>query len=167
MKKPLTTLVVARAANAVIGDGGSIPWRISSEMQGFKAYTMGKPIVMGRKTWDSFPKKPLPGRANIIVTRNAAFRPAGAWVYGDLAAALAAARAMAGDEVCVIGGAQIYDAAIAEADRIRLTEIALEPKGDAFFRFDETAWRETAREEHAAGPKDDASFVIRTMDRVR
>jgi len=167
MTAPRISLIVARAKNGVIGAGGAIPWRLSSDMQHFKRATMGKPILMGRKTWDSFPKRPLPGRANLVLTRDASFRPQGAWAYADLEALLAAGAAMAADEVCVIGGGQLYDATLPRADRLLLTELDLEPQGDAFFRFDETAWRETAREAHAAGPKDDASFVIRTLERVR
>lgn len=159
------TLVVARGANAVIGDDGAIPWRISSEMQGFRAYTMGKPIVMGRKTWESFPKRPLPGRANIVVTRNAGFRPDGAWVYGDIGVAIAAARAMTQDEVCIIGGAQIYAATLPIADRIRLTEVDLAPKGDAHFRFDAQAWREVSRTGHERGPGDEAAYTVRVLER--
>lgn len=165
MKSPCFTLVVARGANGVIGADGAIPWRISSEMQGFKAYTMGKPIVMGRKTWESFPRKPLPGRANLVLTRDVSFRAEGAWIYTDLAAALAAARSMTSDEVCIIGGAQIYEAALPLADRIRLTEVALEPEGDAAFRFDESGWREVSREQFPRGPKDDARYVVRVLER--
>lgn len=159
------TLVVARARNGVIGADGAIPWRVSSDMRGFKDYTMGKPIVMGRKTWDSFPRKPLPGRTNLVLTRDAQFIAPGALVFSDITTMLAAARAMGRDEVCVIGGAQIYEATLPIADRIRLTEVALEPKGDALFCFDESAWRETARKNHPAGPKDDAPFIVRMLER--
>ena len=92
---PKLTLVVAVARNGVIGRDGALPWRISSDMKHFKAATMGKPVLMGRKTWESLPKKPLPGRQNLILTRDANFAAEGAWVYSDLAAMLAAGRAMA------------------------------------------------------------------------
>ena len=87
---PKLTLVVAVAKNGVIGRDGDLPWRLSSDLKRFKAATMGKPILMGRKTWDSLPRKPLPGRPNLILTRDANFQAEGAWVYTDLAAMLAA-----------------------------------------------------------------------------
>jgi len=172
MAQPRITLIVARARNGVIGAGGAIPWRLSTDMQNFKRVTMGKPILMGRKTWDSFPRRPLPGRPNLVLTRDASFRPQGAWAYADLEAMLAAGAAMAResnvDEVCVIGGGQLYDATLPRADRVLLTEVDLSPQGDAFFAdLDPGAWRETASEAHPAGPKDDAPFVIRVMDRIR
>lgn len=160
------TLVVARGRNGVIGADGAIPWRLSSDMAGFKAYTMGKPVLMGRKTWESFPRRPLPGRPNLVLTRDGAYRAPGAWLYADLDVMRAAADAMHAAEACVIGGAQIYDLCLPFADRIRLTEVDLAPAGDARFAFDEAAWRETAREAHSAGPKDDAAFVVRMLERV-
>jgi dihydrofolate reductase len=166
--QPLITLVVARAENGVIGNAGVIPWRLSSDMRQFKAATMGKPVLMGRKTWDSFPKKPLPGRANLVLTRDRAFRAPGAWVFSSLDALLAAGRAMAEDEVCVIGGGQLYDAVLPIADRVLLTEVALSPPGDAHFpALPLTEWVETSRAEHPASPKDDAPFVIRMLERRR
>lgn len=166
---PKLTLVVAIAKNGVIGRDGGLPWRLSSDMKRFKAATMGKPVLMGRKTWDSLPKKPLPGRQNLILTRDASLVAQNAWVYTDLAAMLAAARAMAlasgGDEVCVIGGAQLYDAVLPQADRIVLTEVNLEPEGDAYLRLDLSQWREVSREAVAAGPNDDADFTIRVLER--
>jgi dihydrofolate reductase len=158
------------AKNGVIGRDGALPWRLSSDMQRFKAVTMGKPVLMGRKTWDSFPNKPLPGRANLILTRDANFTADGAWVYTDLDAMLAAGRAMAQasgvDEVCVIGGAQLYEATLPLTDRIVLTEVDLEPVGDARLALDLTGWREVSREEVARGPKDDADFTVRVLERI-
>ena len=131
---------------------------------------MGKPVLMGRKTWDSLPRKPLPGRANLILTRDADFKADGAFVFTDLAAMLAAARAMAeasgAEEACVIGGAQLYNAVLPQADRIILTEVNLEPEGDAHLDLDLSIWREIAREDVAAGPDDDADFVVRTLERA-
>jgi dihydrofolate reductase len=167
--RPKLTLVVAVAKNGVIGRDGKLPWRLSSDMKRFKAATMGKPVLMGRKTWDSLPKKPLPGRQNLILTRDADFKADGAWVYTDLAAMLAAARAMAeaagAEEACVIGGAQLYDAVLRQADRIILTEVNLSPEGDARLDLDLSQWREVSREDVAAGPNDDADFVVRTLER--
>lgn len=168
--EPKLTLVVAVARNGVIGRNGDLPWRLSSDMKRFKAATMGKPALMGRKTWDSLPKKPLPGRQNLILTRDANFIAADAWVYTDLAAMLAAARAMAkasgAGEACVIGGAQLYNAVLPQADRIILTEVNLAPEGDARLNLDLSHWREVAREDVAAGPNDDANFVVRVLERT-
>lgn len=169
MTNPKLTLVVAVARNGVIGREGGLPWRLSSDMKRFKAATMGKPVLMGRKTWDSLPKKPLPGRQNLILTRDADFTADGAWVYTDLAAMLAAARAMAEaagvEEACVIGGAELYNAVLPRADRIILTEVDLSPEGDAYLNLDLSNWREISREAVAAGPNDDADFVVRVLER--
>lgn len=170
MTNPKFTLVVAVAKNGVIGRDGGLPWRLSSDMKHFKASTMGKPVLMGRKTWDSILRKPLPGRQNLILTRDANFEADGAWVYTDLDAMLAAARAMAEaagvEEVCVIGGAQLYNAVLPQANRIILTEVNLTPQGDAYLNLDLSAWREVSREAVAAGPKDDADFVVRVLERA-
>lgn len=167
--KPKLTLVVAVAKNGVIGRAGDLPWRLSSDMKHFKAATLGKPVLMGRKTWDSLPRKPLPGRQNLILTRDADFKAGGAWVYTDLDAMLAAARAMAEaagvEEACVIGGAQLYNAVLPQADRIILTEVNLEPEGDAHLALDLTRWREVSREAVTAGPNDDADFTVRVLER--
>lgn len=166
---PKLTLVVAVAKNGVIGRDGGLPWRLSSDMKRFKAATMGKPVLMGRKTWDSLPRKPLPGRQNLILTRDADFKADGAWAYTDLDAMLAAARAMAEaanvEEACVIGGAQLYNAVLPQADRIVLTEVNLEPQGDAHLDLDLSSWSEVSREAVARGEKDDADFVIRVLER--
>lgn len=168
--EPKLTLVVAAAKNGVIGRDGDLPWRLSSDLKRFKAATMGKPVLMGRKTWDSLPRKPLPGRQNLVLTRDADFRADGAWVYTDLAAMIAAGRAMAKeagvDEVCIIGGAHVFNAVRPQADRIVLTEVNLEPEGDARLELDLSQWREVSREDVAAGPKDDADFVVRTLERA-
>ena len=135
------TLILAAAQNGVIGKDGMIPWRIADDMKRFKALTMGHRVVMGRKTWDSLPRKPLPGRDNIVVTRDAAWRAEGAIVAHDVKAALV------GDAM-VIGGGEIYRAALPFADRIELTEVHADFDGDAVFAFDRTGWREVARESH-------------------
>ena len=166
---PKLTFVVAVAKSGVIGRDGALPWRLSSDMKRFKAATMGKPVLMGRKTWDSLPRKPLPGRQNLILTRDADFKADGAWVYTDLNAMLAAARAMAeaagAEEACVIGGAQLYNALLPQADRIVLTEVNLEPEGDARLDLDLSQWREVSREHVERGDKDDADFVVRVLER--
>lgn len=169
MTNPKLTLVVAIAKNGVIGRDGDLPWRLSSDLKRFKAATMGKPVLMGRKTWESLPRKPLPGRPNLILTRDVNFVADGAWVYTDFAALLAAGRAMAkasgAAEACVIGGAQLYEATLPFADRIILTEVNLEPAGDAHLELDLASWREVSREHVARGEKDDADFVVRVLER--
>ena len=142
------TLVVAVAENGVIGHCNGLPWRIPEDLKRFKALTMGKPVIMGRKTWDSLPRKPLPGRSNIVVTRNRDFRADGALIAHDVAAAIA----QAGEgEIMVIGGGEIFAAALPVADTIHLTEVAATPPGDAFMPAIERAqWQETARD----GPYD-------------
>jgi dihydrofolate reductase len=167
--EPKLTFVVAVAKNGVIGRDGRLPWRLSSDMKRFKVATMGKPVLMGRKTWESLPKKPLPGRQNLVLTRDADFVAADAWVYTDLGAMVAAGRAMAlvigVDEVCVIGGAQLYEALATRVDRIVLTEVDLAPEGDAFLRLDFSGWREVSREAVPRGEKDDAAFTLRVLER--
>ncbi len=161
---PLITLVVAVAENGVIGDQGALPWRIPEDLRRFKALTMGKPVIMGRKTWDSLPKKPLPGRANIVMTRDTLFHAEGAEVAGSLGNALAVAGRESPEEIMVIGGEAVFAAALPLASRIYLTEVACSPKGDAFMpALDRALWPETARD----GPHDSGtsrhSFV--TLER--
>jgi dihydrofolate reductase len=163
-------IVVARATNGVIGKEGGLPWRIRSDMALFKATTMGKPVVMGRKTWDSLQKKPLPGRLNVVLSRDGSFEPKGAVVSADFAEALAIAREQAADdgaeEVCVIGGQALFAAALPKAKRLYLTEVQAEVDGDAHFPdFDEAEWREVRQEEYPAGENDDYPFVFRVLER--
>ncbi|MEI9995516.1 MAG: dihydrofolate reductase [Rhizomicrobium sp.] len=142
-------LVLAMADNGVIGADGGIPWRIPEDLKRFKALTMGKPIVMGRKTWESFPKRPLPGRTNIVITRDTAYAAGGAVVVHSLDDALVRARAEAPAEIAVVGGAEIYRAALPYADRIELTEVHVAAEGETRLPpFDASIWRETAREAH-------------------
>ncbi len=128
--RPRLTLIVARARNGVIGRAGTLPWRLSEDLQFFKRTTMGHPIVMGRKTWDSI-GRPLPGRRSIVVTRNGAFHAPGAEVVPSLEAALAAA----GDvpEIFVVGGSDLFAAARPIADRMIVTEIDADFEGDTLF----------------------------------
>jgi dihydrofolate reductase len=157
----MITLVLAMAENGVIGVKGAIPWRIADDMKRFKALTLGKPVVMGRKTWDSLPRKPLPGRTNIVVTRQADWAADGA----SKAFSLDAALAHAGDaaETMVIGGAEIYREALPRADRIELTEVHRAFDGDARFAFDRSGWRESAREDHVT--PDDLAYSYVTLVR--
>ena len=164
-------LVVARSRNGVIGRDGGLPWRLKSDMAWFKASTMGKPILMGRKTWDSLPKRPLPGRLNIVLSRDESFEPHGAVTCTDFPDALSIAREQAAEdeaaEVCVIGGETLFAAALPKAKRLYLTEVEAEVEGDALFpNFDESAWREVFREAHEPGEQDDHAFVLRILERA-
>ncbi|MEO7053443.1 MAG: dihydrofolate reductase [Rhizomicrobium sp.] len=143
----MITLVLAMAENGVIGKDGAIPWRIAEDMKRFKALTLGKPVIMGRKTWDSLPRKPLPDRTNIVVTRDAGWRAPGAVPETLLDMALDIA-AHESNETMVIGGAEIYRSLLPRADRIELTEVHRAFDGDAHFDFDKSGWREIAREDH-------------------
>ena len=158
-------LIVAAAENGVIGRNNALPWYLPEDLRYFKRITMGKPIIMGRKTFESI-GKPLPGRANIVITHNAGYQAQGISVVHSLAEALELAQDIArldgAEEVVVIGGAAIYRAALPHADRIYLTEVHASVEGDAVLpAIDWTRWRETCRERHAAQtPRDfDYSFV--------
>ena len=148
---PEIVFYVARASNGVIGRDGAIPWHIPGEQRRFKTMTMGKPMIMGRKTFDSFPK-PLPGRRHIVLTRDPSWTRDGAEVVHDLPSAIA----QAGDvpEIAVIGGAEIFALFLPIASRIELTHVHLDPPGDAVMPLPDEEWIETAREDRA-----DHSFV--------
>jgi dihydrofolate reductase len=137
-------LVVAIAQNGVIGKKGAIPWHISEDMKRFKALTIGHTVVMGRKTWDSLPRKPLPGRINVVVTRQEGWQAEGAVV----ASSLGHATSGTSGTVMVIGGAEIYERALPLASRIELTEVHKDFEGDAQFHLDRSGWHETVREDH-------------------
>jgi dihydrofolate reductase len=165
------TFVVAAAENGVIGKDGRLPWRIRSELAGFRAATLGKPIVMGRKTYDSI-GKPLDRRTNIVVSRDTGFAAPGIVVAYAVASALALARGDAlrrgVDEICVIGGAEIFNQTMSEADRLRITHVRLRPDGDTFLPpVDPAVWREVSRSQHEAGPGDDAGYAVADYERVR
>jgi dihydrofolate reductase len=164
------TLVVAQARGGVIGAEGAIPWRLKTDMQHFRAVTMGKPVVMGRRTWASL-KGPLPGRDNIVLTRDASFRARDVWVHAALDAGLACARSRAVargvDELCVIGGGEIYAATLPLADRIQLTDVDAAVAGDTRFpALDPAQWRETAKRNAPAGPQDQYAMTFRVLERI-
>jgi dihydrofolate reductase len=164
-------LIVAVADNGVIGAGSAIPWRLKTDMQRFKTMTMGKPVVMGRKTFLSL-RRPLPGRTNIVMTRDGAFRSPGAIVTTSLEAARAVAT---GDalrrfvtEVAVIGGAEIYAQWMGLADRLEITEVHARPAGDTYFApIDKAVWEEVARARNPAGADDSADFSFVSYRRRR
>lgn len=166
-QKPRIAFVLAMSRNRVIGANGGLPWRMPSDLKRFKALTIGKPLVMGRKTWDSLPRKPLPGRPNIVVTRQVGYEAPGAIVTATLGEALRQARAVAADEIAVIGGAEIFDELLPFADRIYLSEIDIEAKGDRVFPpLPAEEWKETSYEKHPRGEGDAAGFTLRVLDRV-
>jgi dihydrofolate reductase len=162
----MVSLVVAVAENGVIGRDGGLPWRLSSDLKTFRRLTMGKPLIMGRRTFQSL-RKPLDGRDNIVVSRDAAFQPEGAIVARDLAAALERARACAiargVDEIMVIGGSDVFKEALPFARFIYKTEVHGRPEGDALFPdVDWSQWEERRREPLEKGERDDfaATFVV-------
>lgn len=162
----MITLVVAAAKNGVIGKDGAIPWRLPEDLKRFKALTMGRPIIMGRKTWDSLPMKPLPGRPNIVVTRQRELEYPNAVAVRSIETALREAPKFVKEDlgpIFVIGGGEIYRAALPLADRIELTEVQRDFEGDAIFAFDRAQWREVAREDHVSADGLPYSFV--TLDR--
>jgi dihydrofolate reductase len=162
----LISLVYARSRNGVIGADGGLPWHIPSDLKRFKATTLGKPIIMGRKTWDSLPRKPLPGRLNIVLTRHRDFAAEGALVVHDVEQALP----VAGDvpEVCVIGGGEIYALFFGQANRIYETVVDVDVAGDTYApELDPAEWQEIDLVQSERGPNDTASFITRVHDRRR
>ena len=159
---PRVTLVVAVADNGVIGRDGTLPWRLPDDLKRFKQTTLGKPVLMGRKTWDSI-GRPLPGRRNIILSTRPGFTAAGADVFPTLDAAL---HACAGEpEVMVIGGAEIYRVALPLATRIHLTRVHAAPEGDTFLELPLDGWRELSREDHPADDRHAHPFSFVTLER--
>ncbi|MEG1453592.1 dihydrofolate reductase [Brevundimonas sp.] len=167
-------LVVARARNGVIGRDGDLPWRIRSDLQRFKAVTIGKPCIMGRKTWESLPLRPLPGRLNVVLTKDESYyeseKAKGCVVCTTMDEALSIAREQAADdevnEIAVIGGAAIFEAMLPRAKRLYITEVDAAPDGDVLFpAFNEADWNEIQNETHPAGEKDDHAFTFRTLER--
>lgn len=161
---------IARARNGVIGQHGTLPWRLKTDLANFRAVTMGKPVIMGRKTWESLPKKPLIGRTNIVLSRDGSFEPRGAVVCEHFNEAVAIAREQAEDdgatEVCVIGGASLFELALPKAQRLYLTEVDAEVEGDVVLApIDESGWTEIRSERHEASEDDEYPFTIRVLER--
>ena len=166
----LTAGPVARARNGVIGKDGTLPWRLKSDLAIFKQVTLGKPVIMGRRTWESLPRKPLPGRTNIVLSHNQGFEARGAVVCEDFSEAVQIGREQARDdgaaEVCVIGGASLFELALARAARLYLTEVEAEVAGDVTLPpIDEAQWREVRREHHEASETDQYPFTFRQLER--
>ncbi|TGD75764.1 dihydrofolate reductase [Mangrovimicrobium sediminis] len=168
---PRLAVIVAAATNDVIGRDGGLPWHLPADLKHFRDITMGKPMLMGRKTYDSI-GRPLPGRTSIVVTRDTAWSaPAGVHVvYSEeqgqaLAAELAREQGL--EEYMLIGGAQLYASLLPQAQRIYLTRVQVEVRGDARFpALDAGEWREVSREDHAADDKNPTGYSFIVLDRV-
>ncbi|RWM88688.1 MAG: dihydrofolate reductase [Mesorhizobium sp.] len=165
-------IYVAIAENGVIGRDGGLPWRLSSDLKRFKADTMGKPVIMGRKTYEGI-GRPLPGRLNIVVTRDTAWRAAGVETVHSLDEAISLAKArgrcMAGaDEICIIGGGEIYAQALPLADRLHVTHVLAAVDGDAHFPpIDSDLWRIVHSQDVPAGEKDSHATRYSVYERRR
>ena len=166
----ITSLIVAVAENGVIGDKGGLPWRLSSDLNTFRRLTMGKPVIMDRKTFASLPKV-LDGRHNIVVTRDRMFEAEGVTAVGSVADALVVARVLArtsgADEIMVIGGSEIFAQALPAVGRIYLTRVAASPAGDVFFpALDMSQWREVSAEALPKGERDQHAATLHVLERV-
>lgn len=168
-RRIVIVVVAAVGENGVIGRDGGLPWRLKSDMKHFRSLTWGKPVLMGRRTYQTL-RRPLPGRTNIVMTRDENFSASGVLVARNLENALAVARADAlrrgVDEIAVIGGAEIYSQTLGLADRIALTLVHVRPEGATMFPpIDHDRWQQMQRVEHSAGPDDDAAFALVTYRR--
>lgn len=168
-ERPVIALVVAIGENGAIGRGGDLPWRLSSDMRYFRKITMGKPLIMGRRTFKSLPRV-LDGRLNIVLTRDQGFVAPDAVMAHSLEEGLAAARESAvrtgADEIMVIGGEDVFRDVLPQAHRIYLTEVHATPEADTWFPdFDKREWREVLRERHQAGPRDEHAFSFVVLER--
>lgn len=170
-KAPTLSLVVAVAENGIIGRDGGLPWHISTDLKTFRRLTMGKPLIMGRRTYDSI-GKPLDGRDNIVVSRDAAFKPVGVLVARSLEEALGLGRTCAANrgagEIMVIGGADIFAAMLPDVGRVYWTRVEGNPEGDARFpAFDWSDWRIVSEEQLPRGPKDEFACRLIVLERRR
>jgi len=164
------SIIVAMAENRVIGLDGAMPWYISADLKYFKRLTMGAPVIMGRKTYNSIGRA-LPGRINVVITRNPEFSCDDAEVAGDIVAALRKAKAFTeikgGGEIFVIGGAEIYAQALNTADRLYITEIKSSPPGDAYFpELAYGSWREVSRDCHESESTDSPAYSFVVLERI-
>ncbi len=163
------SLIVAVADNGVIGDTGAMPWKLPSDLKYFKAKTLHKPVLMGRKTFEAI-GRPLPGRDNIVVTRNETFAHEGVFTASSVALGLELAQRLAeksgADEIMVIGGGEIYAQTLAAADRIYKTEVQADVVGDTVFpQLDPQRWREVSRQQHSARQGDSSAFAFVIFER--
>ena len=165
-------MMAAKAANNVIGRNNALPWYLPNDLKYFKKVTFGKPIIMGRHTWESLPKRPLPGRQNIIITRDWEYAAEGARVYSNLNAAINSAKAIAArngeQEVFIIGGQSLYERALPMADILYISEIDADVDGDVSFpEFDESQFREVATKSFENSERNDHAFKLRVLERIR
>lgn len=165
MTKPVISVIAAMARNRVIGIDNQLPWQLPADLKHFKALTMGKPMIMGRKTWESLPGL-LPGRSHIVVTRDPDYVAEGARVAHSLEAAIALAGEL-GDEAMIIGGANLYAQALPLADRLYLTLVDADVDGDAWFpAFDERQWVPEDREDHPADARNRHAYSFLSYRRA-
>lgn len=171
MTEAKLALIAARDRKGVIGRDGQLPWRLADDLAFFKQATLNCPVLMGRKTWESLPRRPLPARTNIVLSRDWTYAAPGARVYSAFATALNAALAIAARSeshwAFVIGGASLYETALPRADRLLLTEVDADIKGDTYFpHIDERAFHPTEIRRHERDERNEFSFTIRQLDRV-
>ncbi len=159
----MISLIVAASENNVIGKDGELPWRLPDDLKHFKSVTMGKPVVMGRKTWESI-GKPLPGRQNVVITRQRDYEAEGCDVVAYPAAALQATRTA--DEVMIIGGSHVYGQFLRRANRVYLTRVHATVDGDAYFPVLDDDWRLVSTEEHAADDRNEYAFTFQRWERL-
>lgn len=165
MPKPRLSIIAAMARNRVIGRDNRLPWHLPNDLKHFKALTLGKPMLMGRKTWESLPGI-LPGRRHIIISRNPNYQAAGAELATDLEAAIRLAGPV--EDIMLVGGAQLYAQALPLAERLYLTLVEAEPAGDAFFpEFDPSTWEPVDEEHHAADARHACGYSFMTYQRRR
>ncbi len=158
------SIIVAMAKNRVIGNKGQLPWHLSADLQYFKRVTLGKPVIMGRKTWDSI-GKPLPGRKNIVISRDRALAIQGCMVHSSIDAALDVYR-QSDAEVMIIGGATLYRELLVSVDRLYITQVHAEPTGDTYFpSVDESQWTQVASEKGYKDEHNDYDYCFKTWDR--
>lgn len=163
-------LVVAMSENRVIGKDGGLPWHIRSDLKKFKEITQFKPIIMGSNTWDSLPRKPLPGRLNLVLSRDLKFEAEGGIVCNTLFEALDIAREHAvddgADEICIIGGANVFEQLLPKAGRIYLTQVHATVEGDTFFpAIDDSQWTLSSEEAFEKAEGDDYAWTLKVYDR--
>ncbi|MCF6293010.1 MAG: dihydrofolate reductase [Robiginitomaculum sp.] len=163
------SIIVAAGLNNVIGKDGDMPWRLSADMVHFKRITAGKPVLMGRKTWQSLFVQPLPGRENLVLSRDVNLPAKGAEVFNDMDAMIAKGKALAGvdGEVMVIGGGVLYEAVLPLCDRVYFTRVNASPDGDTYFpELDPKKWRLVQQQPYPSGDKDDHAFVTQVFEKV-
>lgn len=172
INKVRLALVVAMSDNGVIGRDGGLPWHLRSDLKRFKEITQFKPIIMGSTTWESLPRKPLPGRLNLVLSRDPKMEAEGGIICTTLMEALDIAREHAdddgADEICVIGGANVYEQTLPRADRLYVSHVHADVEGDAHFpAIDPTIWQVTSEESFTRTENDDHDFTLRVYERVK